>query len=139
MLHYTMLAPITNIASDYKRARTKVGIDETVRTLSSSQKKIREAVELMTKDMRSEVADLQAKVDRIAIETAPKQIVVNKATGKVHRVLTSIQDAGAEAVAHCGFQYAYCQKVFHNEIPAGTKRDKACGACFRGIRDSLPR
>ena len=139
VLHYTRLAPITNIANDYKRAKTKAGIDETVRSLSASQKKIREAVELMTTSMKTEVADLQAKVDKIARETAPRQIVVNKVTGKVHRVLTSIQDAGAEAVAHCGFQYAYCQKVFHSEIPAGTKRDKACGACFRGVRDSLPR
>ena len=139
VLHYTRLSPITDIARDLKRARTKQGIDETVKSISLGQKKIKEAVNSMIGDIQAEVSALQGRVEAVSRECRPRGVVVNRTTGKVHKVLTSVLDAGEEAVATCGLKYAFCPKLFCDEIPACSTRSKVCGTCFRGLRDELPR
>jgi len=138
VLHYTRLAPIEDIAKDFKRAKTRHGIDETVRTISVNQRKIKQTVDNMMTGIREEVAALQDRVDEVSKDCRPRPIVINKDTAKVHRVLTTVLDAGAEAAAFCGFKYAYCSKIFSTSIPEGTTRKMVCGSCFKGERNSLP-
>ena len=139
VLHYTRMSPITNIARDFKRARASDGIDDTVRTISINQKKTRDAVEGMMSNIKAEMAELQRRIEVVSRDSRPREVVVNRSTGKVHKVLTTMLDTGSEAVAACGFKYALCQKSFHSSIPAGTTRQKVCGTCFKVEREGLPR
>ena len=113
VLHYTRMSPITNIARGFKRARASDGIDDTVNTISVNQKKTKEAVEGMMADIKAQMAELQTRIEVVSKDTKPREVVVNRVTGKVHKVLTTMLDTGSEAVAACGFKYALCQKSFH--------------------------
>ena len=139
VLRYTRMSPVTNIARDFKRARATQGIDDTVKAININQKKIKDAVDGMTKGIQKEVTELQHRIDVVSKDPKPREIVVNKSTGEVHNVLTTVLDAGSEAVASCGFKHALCQTSSHAEIPAGTTRQKVCGTCFKVERDRLPR
>ena len=93
----------------------------------------------MMSGIKADMAELQRRVEVVSKDSKPREVVVNKSTGKVHKVRATILDAGSEAVASCGFKYALCQKSSHIEIPAGTTRQKVCGTCFKGERENLPR
>ena len=80
---------------------------------------------------------MQQRIEEVDREARPKPIIINKTTGKVHRVLTTMLDTGGEAVARCGFKYAYCPKTFHDSIPEGTTKKKVCGTCFRDERVNM--
>ena len=133
------MSPISNIARDFKRAKASEGIDDTVKAININQKKIKDAVDGMMTGIKAEVTELQRRIEVVRKDSTPREVVVNKPTGKGRKVLTTVLDAGSEAVASCGFKYALCQKSFHVEIPAGTTRQKVCGTCFKVERESLPR
>ena len=89
--------------------------------------------------IKAEVTELQRRIEVVSKDSKPREVVVNKSTGKVHKVLTTVLDAGSEAVASCGFKHALCQKSSRVEVPAGTTRQKVCGTCCKVERESLPR
>ena len=138
VLHYTRLSPIEDIAKDFKRANTKHGIDETLSAINKNQRQIKQTVDGMMADIRSEVAALQDRIDVVSRGARPRPIVVNKDTAKFHKVLTTVQDAGGEAAAFCGFKYAYCSKIFCDAIPEGTTKKQVCGTCFKEVKNSMP-
>ena len=72
--------------------------------INKSQQKVRLVVDEMMVNMRAEVNALQQRIEEVDREAKPKPIVVNKSTGKVHRVLTTMLDIGSEAVDRCGFK-----------------------------------
>ena len=139
VLHYTRLSPISDIARDYKRARATHGIDDTIKTISVSQRKIKETVDAMVTGIQAEVSALAGKVEAVSRDNMPRDIVVNKTTGKIHKVLTTTTDAGGEVAAFCGLKYAYCPKEFRNDIPSNATRANICGSCFKELRDSMPK
>ena len=50
----------------FKRARTKQGIDEAVKSISLGQKKIEEVVNAMIGDIQAEVSALQGEVEAVS-------------------------------------------------------------------------
>ena len=84
VLQYTRLAPIENIARDFKRAKTKEGIDETVANINKSQQKVKQAVDGMMINIRAEMNALQQRIEEVDREARPKPIIINKTTGNVH-------------------------------------------------------
>ena len=139
VLRYTRLSPISDIARDYKRARATRGIDDAIKTISASQRKIKETVDKMVTGIGAEVTALANKIETVSRDAMPNDIIINKATGKIHKALTTITDAGGEAAAFCGFKYAYCPKEFRNDIPEKATRAIVCGTCFKELRDSMPK
>ena len=134
MLHYCRLAPITDIAKYFRRAKAKQGIDDTIIKLSTNQAKINEAVDSMSVGILAEVNSLKARVEEVNKACGPKIYVMNNTTGIVHRVLTTISDAGAGGVAHCGFRYAFVPKTFFDDLPSSAIKKELCGACFKVLR-----
>ena len=128
VLHDCRLAPITDIARDFRRAKAKHGIVDTVVKLNANQNHIRDAVDKMATGIRKEVDSLAARVEEVNLACEPELYVVNNTTKSIHRALTTIADAGAGAAAHCGFKVAFAPKTFLQSLPNFATKEELRGA-----------
>ena len=131
VLLYTRTAPISNIAEDYKRARSSTEVHNTVKNMEVSFKKVRALVEKATIGLNNEIATLNNKL--VAVEKHAKPtFVINARTGRWHRILVTFADAGVEAIAYCGYAYAKpsARCRFTSEMPDDTKGEDICKTCL---------
>ena len=91
----------------------------------------------MSTGILAEVDSLRARVELVQKTCGPKSFIVNNTTGIIHKVLTTISDAGAGAAAHCGFKFALAPKTFLDEIPSGATKKELCGTCFKELRATM--
>ena len=129
------MPPISDMASDYVQAKAAREAHRHHSTVDASVKKIRDVVETTVKGMQAELQTLQDKLMIVERKAAP-DYVINRNTGKWHRVLASYADAGTEAIAYCGFAFAKasCSTRFESSVPADIGWKFICSTCLPELR-----
>ena len=105
VMHYTRNAPISDIAGDFKRARTRKGLHNAGANMEHSLNNVKKMVEGAAAGLRAEITTLNEKLVKVAKHANPT-FVINRRTGRWHQILSTFADFGVEAMAYCGYSYA---------------------------------
>ena len=110
-----------------KRRRTPKGSDV---------KKVLKIMKTELPKYEAEIRDLNTLIQRTRHELGPRTYVMNTKTQVVHRIGTTIEEAGLHARTLCGWRYAAKGKL---SVDAPTVRKKTCDTCLPALRASLPK
>ena len=58
--------------------------------------------------------------------------MTNRTSGKVHKVLTAVEDVGIEAMCYCSYKYARAAVRISKDLPIA-KRDLYCRHCLADV------
>ena len=81
-----------------------------------------------------EIRELNSLIERTNHELGPRTYVTNTKTQVVHRIGTTIEEAGLHARTLCGWRYVAKGKL---SVDAPTVRKKTCDTCLPALRASL--
>ena len=99
-LHYCRLAPLSTVAEDYKRGRSKADYDANAKGLIKKTTKLQETFNYVTQQYEKQLHDLKALIKNAESQNAPRRYVQNRTTGQAHRALTYYADVGPEALTY---------------------------------------
>ena len=146
--HYTRLAPLRSITNDFKRAilntaTQKVSKGKAIKddanksnTKGSDTKKVLKILKAELKKYEEEIAELNRRVKRTRHKLGPRTYVTNTKTQVVHRIGTTIEEAGLHACTLCGWR---CAAKGRLSVDAPTVLKKTCDTCLPALRASLPK
>ena len=139
VLLYTRTSPISNIANDYKRARSSIDTPLQLKSMEKSFKKVKALIDKTAGDMEAEVRTLSERLRTVERHARP-EYVVNRRTGRWHKILTSFADAGGEAIAYCGYKFAAASARcrFEIEVPDDIPKEDVCVPCLGEARATRP-
>ena len=137
--HYTRLAPIANIGQETRRAVRKKDqkSKDRGRPLKAVMDKevIRAAVDKHSDIWRVELLKLEKRIRKAEESSKPKEYVRNTRTKVIHRVCTTYEEAGRDAVTMCSWEYVLGLSQPWKTAPQ-TKRE-CCGSCMSALRITL--
>ena len=138
VLHYTRDAPLADMASDFKAARDQRRAPNQMKEMHTALKNVKKAVELASAGLVAELDALRTRLTRVERRATP-EYVINRRTNNLHMILTPYADAGANAVACCGFEFASPGALvrFESELPADLKWEEVCSTCLPEVRARL--
>ena len=136
VLRYCRLAPISDIARDYKVATHAGKAGEALKIATAMNKKVTAQIAEMVDKCADESKKLYEIIRQVETRCAPRTYIVNRKTNKVHKVLTHLSDVGDEAIAYCGFKYAKASVLMKAQLPAA-KRDHYCSTCLAEVRANM--
>ena len=136
VLRYVRDAPIADIARDYKTAARAKNAEAEMKKSSALNNQLRDDLDSWMLKYKTEVTRLEELIAAVERTCAPRQYVVNRRTRKIHKILTSVSDAGSAAIAYCGWQYGLAPISCHASLPSGAKKDY-CAACLADVRASI--
>ena len=97
-LEYGRDAPLKTAAQDYKRGRSSSAACSSSSAQAGLKKKhIKDIVDQVTAECEEKLADLKALILQVEAKGRPREYVVNKKTGEIHRVLTYLSETGVGA------------------------------------------
>ena len=136
--HYTRLAPLKTPAEDFKRiAIRKVLSDKMQETDGTRRKLAREAIDMkkMNKEvnkqicaLQDEMVELKVLIKRAEDERRPPVYVQNPKSGVVHKVLTSLEQAGIHARSVCSYKWVAGAARKVDTLPRDA--DLICDTCM---------
>ena len=134
VLLYTRTSPISDIASDFKRARGAREAPIRLNAMEASFKKVKAIIDKATDGMDAEVKSLSDRLLSVERHVKP-DYVVNRKTKRWHKVLTTFANAGVEAIAYGGYKYAVSSARcrFETEIPEDVPREDICQPCLSEV------
>ena len=143
VLHYTRLAPLKSLASDFKRAITDKSSSKPTKRGQSTplardtfpQKKVMQLLGDQAKAFDEEMTKLKGLLKKLTEDCKPKEYVQNKLTLKTHLIVASFQDVGSEAITSCGWRYAHADVRFQGEPP--TTKESTCSTCLPELAAAL--
>ena len=137
--HYTRLAPLKTITADFRRAvlDKAAGSTEARGKGVADHRKIQKVLNKAMQKVSEEISRLDEAVEKLKKATEPPLYVKNMITKSEHRVLTTVEDMGADAVAVCG--YAYARGSFRLIRNQPTSKKLTCGTCMPELKASLPK
>ena len=144
--HYTRLAPLRSITNDFERAilqaaphNNNIAIKDQAKAIKPKGSDVKKVLRIMKKVLQkyeAEIKELSALVEKTRHELGPRSYVTNTKTQVVHRVGTTIQEAGLHARTLGGWRYASKGAL---SMVAPTVRKKTCDTCLPALRASLPK
>ena len=137
--HYTRLAPLKTITADFRRAvlDKAAGSTEAKGKGVVDHRKIQKVLNQAMLKVSEEIARLDQAVEELKKSTEPPLYVKHLITKSEHRVLTTVEDMGTDAVAVCGF--AYARRSFRLLRQQPTIKKLTCGSCMPELKASLPK
>ena len=144
--HYTRLAPLRSITNDFKRAvlqaaphGNKIAVKDQTKAIKPNGSDVKKVLKVMKKELQkyeAEIKEPSALVEKTRHELGPRSYVTNMKTQVVHRVGTTIQEAGLHARTLCGWR---CASKGALSVDAPTVRKRFCDTCLPALRASLPK
>ena len=151
--HYTRLAPLKSITTDFKRAilnaeakrgadtnkKHKQGKDKPHRQKSITgldKKKIEASLKKELMKTAEELDLLRDMIKRVSRECAPRRFVTNAKSHITHRVAAGFEEAGLKARTLCGWKFARSDVIMSVDPPK--ERKKTCDTCLPALRATLP-
>ena len=85
--------------------------------------------------MQKDLDSLTSKIRDVERQAVP-DYVVNRNTGRWHRILASYANAGSEAIAFCGYKFGKsgASTRFEKDIPEDLSWKDICGTCLPEVR-----
>ena len=85
--------------------------------------------------MQKDLDALTCKIRDVERQAVP-DYVVNRNTGRWHRILASYANAGSEAIAFCGYKFgkAGAATRFEKDMPEDLSWKDICGTCLPEVR-----
>ena len=134
--HYTRLAPLRAITSDFKRSLQdragKSKKDKDKVTMARTMKKLSDQLSQYT----AELEDLKKQIKILDKRPLAKSYTVNPRTKVTHRILTTYEDAGIDAKTICKWPYIRAGGSLTAEAP--TSRCTTCDTCLPQLKASPP-
>ena len=134
--HYTRLAPLKAITSDFRKSfqirEEKGKKDKDKVSMTKSIKKLAEQLKVYT----AELDDLRKQIKLLDKRPLAKSYTINPRSGITHRILTSYEDAGIDARTFCKWPYIRQGGVLTADPP--TARQTTCDTCLPALKASLP-
>ena len=94
---------------------------------------LKAAVDATIVDYEARLMELKEAI-KIAEKLArPRCYVTNRKSGKVHNILTRVEDIGSEAMCYCSFKHVKAPVNISQELPK-VKRGLYCSTCLGDIR-----
>ena len=135
--HYTRLAPLRAITSDFRRALLEQRGDKKAKkdklVMARSVKKL--TTQLAS--YQTELDELKGLIKSLEKKDPVKKYVINTDSDICHRVLTYHEDAGLDAKTVCTWKYLRGAGRLTAEPPTAYKR--VCERCLPALKASLKR
>ena len=120
--HYTRLAPLRSITNGFKRAilntaprHDKKAIKDDTKAAAKPKgcdiKKVLGVMKTELQKYEAEIREPNILIQRTRHELGPRTYVTNMKTQVVHRIGTTIEEAGLHARTLCGWRYAAKEKL----------------------------
>ena len=149
--HYTRLAPLKSITSDFKRAVLRAGLDHSAKITDAKSKeknhktkvnkrgidmhKVHSVMQAELLRFEQEMELLRRIVNKMAHQCRPRVYCQNKKTLITHRIAVGFEEAGMRARTMCGWKYARADVNISADPPA--VRKQTCDNCLPALRASL--
>ena len=134
--HYTRLAPLKAITSDFRKAMEKKegskAQDRNTLAMERSVKKL--TTQLLAYE--AELNEMKGLLKKLEKNGVVKKFVTNRVTGIKHRILTHYDDARIAAKTICKWKYLQGDCELTAEQPRFRK--ETCETCMRALKASLP-
>ena len=138
VLHYTRAAPLRTLADDMRRDTEDKTAKEASGDVTSMTVELKKAVDSIMVDYELRFKELTDAVARAELQSRPRLYVTNRKSGKVHRVLTAVEDVGIEAMCDCSYKYARAAVRISKDLPI-VQRDLYCMRCLSDVRTTIPK
>ena len=127
--------PLKAITDDFRKALAGKRLDLAKDQNAKKIKRMKRALDTTINAVAAEVKQLENAVKLMDEKMVNKGFVRHRETGAVHRILTTINEAGFRASACCGWKYG--QRDFELQTSAPTTRRTTCGTCLAALRATL--
>ena len=136
VLHYTRAAPLKTIADDMKRNAASTSNTKAISDVSAMTTSLKDAMDAIMVDYEARFVELKDAIKVAEDMARPRTFVTNRKSGKVHKILTRIEDIGSEAMTYCSFKYAKAPVKISKELP-DVKREMYCSTCLGEVRAAM--
>ena len=124
------------ITKDFRNALVGKSAANTADQNSKKIKNIKRSMKNSLANVAKEVKALDDAVKKMEERSVNKGYIKNTETHKVHKTLTTINEAGYNAKTCCGWDYA--DKPFKWQDQPPTVRSEVCGTCLGAYKATLP-
>ena len=135
-MHYTRSAPLKTIADDMKKNAASKASDKAIHDVGEMTISLKAAMDAIIVDYEARFMELKVAVAAAEKLAKPRSYVTNRKSGKVHKILTRVEDMGSEALCYCSFRYAKAPVKISQELPIVT-RDLYCSTCLADVRAEM--
>ena len=136
VVHYTRSAPLKSIAEDSKRSEGERKAVKNARVVKITTDKLINTLAVISDEHHKKYDELRSLIKYVEKQSRPREYVINRKTGNVHRILTTVEYIGSEAITYCNFRYAKAPVKTSSELPAAS-RDRYCATCLADVRDAM--
>ena len=135
--HYTRLAPLRAITSDFRRALVEQQGDKKAKKDKLVMTRSIKKLTTQLASYQTELDDLKVLIKSLEKRDPVKKYVINMDSKICHRVLTYHEDAGIESRTVCTWKYLRGAGRLTAEPPADHKL--ICERCLPALKASLKR
>ena len=135
-MHYARSAPLKTIADDMKKHAASKASDKAIHDVGEMTVSLKTAMDAIIVEYEARFMELKEAVAVAEKLARPRSYVTNRKSGKVHKILTRVEDMGSEAMCYCSFKYAKAPVRVSQDMPVG-KRDLYCATCLADVRAEM--